>query len=261
MKISMTVGCRKGLMVLAFAKAIFLTTSCKTESYTAEKLTASQTQIDSTINGVESIQNYLAPYKKSLDAEMDTPLSYNPADMYKSDTPLNTRIGNMMAAISRGQGEPVFKSRTGNSVDVVLLNNGGIRAGIPEGNVTLRTAYEVMPFENEIVVAELAPAQMKELVGYLAKNQRAHPFDGLQIQLKGDAIKSVTLDGKPLTYDRNYYIMTSDYLLTGGDSMDFFTNAVSSTRIDYKIRNAMIDYFTETDTLGFDVDNRFTKEQ
>jgi 5'-nucleotidase len=78
--------------------------------------------------------------------------------------------------------------------------------------------------------------------------------------LKGDEIKSVTLDGKPLTYDRIYYIMTSDYLMTGGDNMDFFTKALSSTVVDYKIRNAMIDYFTETDTLGFDVDNRFTKE-
>jgi 5'-nucleotidase len=247
-------------MVLAFAKAILFTTSCKTEVYTSEKITASQTQIDAGINGVERIEEYIAPYKKSLDAQMDVPLSYNPASMYKSDTPLNTRLGNMMAAISRAQAAPVFKSRTGHDVDVVLLNHGGIRAGIPEGNVTLRTAYQVMPFENEIVVAELAPAQMKELVDYLAKNQRAHPFDGLQIQLKGDDIKSVTLDGKPLTYDRNYYIMTSDYLMTGGDNMDFFTKALSSTVVDYKIRNAMIDYFTETDTLGFDVDNRFTKE-
>ncbi|BAO55877.1 5'-nucleotidase C-terminal domain-containing protein [Nonlabens marinus] len=260
MKISMTVTCRKGLMVFAFAKAIFLTTSCKTETYTAKKLTASQTQIDSTINAVDEIENYIAPYKKSLDLQMDTPLSYNPAAMYKNDTPLNTRIGNMMAAIARMQGEPVYTSRTGNDVDVVLLNHGGIRAGIPQGDVTLRTAYEVMPFENEIVVAELAPAEMKELVNYLAAKKLAHPFDGLQIELQDDAIKSVTLNGSPLTYDRNYFVMTNDYLLSGGDNMDFFTRAISSTRIDYKVRNAMIDYFKKTDTLGFDVDNRFTKK-
>ncbi|WP_194852092.1 5'-nucleotidase C-terminal domain-containing protein [Nonlabens antarcticus] len=260
MKISMTATCRKGLMVFAFAEALFITTSCKTESYTAEKLVASQTRVDSTIAEVESISAYIAPYKKSLDSQLDMPLSFNPADMYKNDTPLNTRIGNMMAAISRAQGEPVFKSRTGNSVDVVLINHGGIRAGIPAGNVTTRTAYEVMPFDNEMVIAELAPAQMKELVEYLAFHKRAHPFDGLEIHLKGDEIKSVTLDGKPIAYDRNYFVMTSDYLMTGGDNMDFFTKAISSTRIDYKIRNAMIDYFKENDTLGFDVDNRFTKE-
>lgn len=260
MKTRMTRGCRKGLIVLAFAKAIFLTTSCKTENYTAQKVNASQTRIDSTVAEVESINDYIAPYKKSLDEQLDMPLSFNPADMHKNDTPLNTRIGNMMAAISRAQGEPVFKSRTGHDVDVVLINHGGIRAGIPAGFVTTRTAYEVMPFDNEMVIAELAPTEMKAMVDYLVLHKRAHPFDGLEIRLKGDDVQSVTLNGKPLTYDRNYYVMTSDYLLTGGDNMDFFTKAVSSTRIDYKIRNAMIDYFKETDTLGFDVDNRFTKE-
>ncbi len=260
MKIAMTATCRKGLMVFAFAKAIFLTTSCKTEIYTAQKLNASQTEIDSTLTPVEHITEYIAPFKKSLDAQMDKPLSYNPADMYKSDTPLNTRIGNMMAAIARERGEQVFKSRTGKDVDMVLLNNGGIRAGIPAGTVTLRTAYEVMPFENELVVAELAPAQMKELIEYLASGQRAHPFDGLQIQLQGDEVKSMKLAGKPLEYDRNYYVMTNDYLMTGGDNMDFFTKAISSTRLEYKIRKAMIDYFTKTDTLGFKADDRFTKE-
>lgn len=260
MKISMTAGCRKGLMVFAFAEAIFITTSCKTESYTADKLVASQTQIDSSFKAIESYENYIAPYKKSLDAQMDTPLSYNPMAMYKNDTPLNTRIGNMMAAISRKQGSPIFKSRTGKDVDMVLLNHGGIRAGIPAGVVTTRTAYEVMPFENELVVAELTPQQMRGLVDYLVKNKRAHPFDGLQIKLQNGVLQSVMLKDEPLTYDRNYYVMTNDYLMTGGDNMNFFTKAVSSTIIDYKIRNAMIDYFVETDTLGFDVDNRFINE-
>ncbi|WP_090753638.1 5'-nucleotidase C-terminal domain-containing protein [Nonlabens sp. Hel1_33_55] len=258
MKIRMTLGCRKGLMALAFAKAILITTSCKTENYTAQKLSASQTQINSTINGVASIQSFIAPYKESLDEQMGTPLSYNPTDMTKTDTPLNTRIGNMMAAIARTQGAPIFKSRTGKEIDMVLLNHGGIRAGIPAGYVTTRTAYEVMPFENEMVVAELAPEQMKELTDYLVEKQRAHPFDALKITT-ADADVELSLEGQPITFDRNYYILTNDYLMTGGDNMEFFKKAVSSTVLDYKIRNAMIDYFTKTDTLGFQADDRFTK--
>ncbi|WP_055412381.1 5'-nucleotidase C-terminal domain-containing protein [Nonlabens sp. YIK11] len=258
MKISMTLGCRKGLMVFAFAKAILLTTSCKTENYTVQKLNASQTQIDSTIQSVARIETFIAPYKQSLDQQMSTPLSYNPADMTKTDTPLNTRIGNMMAAIARTQGAPIFKSRTGKEIDMVLLNHGGIRAGIPAGNVTTRTAFEVMPFENEMVVAELAPQQMKELVDYLVEKERAHPFDALKITTD-DASVELSLAGQPITFDRNYYVLTNDYLMTGGDNMEFFTKAISSTKLDYKIRNAMIDYFTKTDTLGFKADDRFTK--
>jgi 5'-nucleotidase len=260
MKTHMTARCGKGLIVLAFAKAILLTSSCKTEDYTAQKLTASQTVIDSTIDEVAAINNYIAPYKDRLDEQMSTALSYNPAAMTKSDTPLNTRIGNMMAAITRTQGAPIFKARTGQEIDMVLLNHGGIRAGIPAGDVTTRTAYEVMPFENEMVVAELAPQQMKELIDYLVEKKRAHPFDGLKITTD-DVDIELSLNGEPVDFDRNYYVLTNDYLMTGGDNMEFFTQAISRTRLDYKIRNAMIDYFKKTDTLGFESDDRFTQKQ
>lgn len=258
MKIGMSVGCKKGLIIIAFAKAILITTSCKTEDYTTQRVHASQTKIDSTIDDVAAINAFIAPFKERLDQQMNTPLSYNLKEMTKSDTPLNTRIGNMMAAIAREQGAPIFKSRTGYNVDMVLFNHGGIRAGIPAGAVTTRTAYEVMPFENEMVVAQLKPQQMKDLVAYLIDKKRAHPFDGLKIHLKSNAAQ-VTLNGEPITYDRDYFILTNDYLMTGGDNMEFFTQAISSTVIDYKIRNAMIDYFTKTDTLGFTADDRFTK--
>jgi 2',3'-cyclic-nucleotide 2'-phosphodiesterase (5'-nucleotidase family) len=36
-----------------------------------------------------------------------------------------------------------------------LLNNGGIRAILPLGNVTTRTAFQIMPFENTMVVIAL----------------------------------------------------------------------------------------------------------
>jgi 2',3'-cyclic-nucleotide 2'-phosphodiesterase (5'-nucleotidase family) len=32
-------------------------------------------------------------------------------------------------------------------MDIVLLNHGGIRSIIPKGEVTTRTAFEIMPFE------------------------------------------------------------------------------------------------------------------
>ncbi len=257
MKLSMTAGCRKGLMGIAFAKAVLITTSCNTINYDPQEVHANLIQIDTSITGVDQIKEFIAPYKENLDAQMGTALSYNPTSMTKSDTPLNTRLGNMLAHIARIQGEPVYKSRTGNAIDIVLLNNGGIRAGIPAGDVTTRTAYEVMPFENEMVVAQLQPEQMKELVQYIIVGKRAHPMDGLTIAIT-PADTTISIAGEPLDYDRTYHVLTNDYLMTGGDNMDFFTRAASSTTLDYKVRNAMIDYFTKIDTLGFAADDRFT---
>ena len=42
--------------------------------------------------------------------------------------------------------------------------------------------------------------------------------------------------------------------------MNFFKDPISITSIDYKVRNAIIDYFKETDTLKTNLDGRFRIE-
>ncbi|MGB3592427.1 MAG: 5'-nucleotidase [Nonlabens sp.] len=252
----------------AFAKAIslslliaLLTGSCKSSPAYLEEVAASQIAIDSTQNGIQEIEHYIAPFKEKLDATMDEPLSYNPVAMHKNDYRFNTPIGNMMAAIIRIQGSPIIKSRTGEDIDAVLLNHGGIRAPMPAGPVTMRTAYEVMPFENEIVVARLTGDQINQMINYLVEGQKAHPFDGLELHLKADgSLKQALINGKGVDKEKIYRVATNDYLYNGGDNMSFFEGS-KLTRLDYKIRNAMIDFFKKTDTLKFKQDTRFTIDQ
>ncbi|WP_213520000.1 5'-nucleotidase C-terminal domain-containing protein [Nonlabens sp.] len=245
----------------AFAKAVVLATiflvSCNQKEYHLQKVVGSKIAIDSSLTSVPEIEEYIAPFKKSLDVQMNEQLSYNPVSMYKSDYKLNTPIGNMMATIVRTQGAPVYKSRTGKSIDIVLLNNGGIRAGMPAGPVSMRSAYEIMPFDNEIVIAELTGDQVNELINYLIERKSAHPIDGLQILLNEDGTAaSVLINDKPLDTNKVYHVATNDYLYNGGDNMSFFKDT-PFTSFDYKIRNAMIDYFKKVDTLTFQRDHRF----
>lgn len=240
------------LFYFAFAKAALLLSSCKPSPSLLQKVTGSKIVVDTTISGVTEINEFIAPFKKSLDAQMDEMLSYNPKRMHKNDYKLNTPIGNMMAHTVMEQGNPVFKQRTGNDIDVVLLNHGGIRAPMKAGPVTMRTAYEIMPFENEMVVATLDKKQMNGLITYLTDRERAHPFEGLKIELSPDGDHKVTIEEKEF-----YYVATSDYLYNSGDNMSFFKDA-PVVKLDYKIRNAMIDYFKKVDTLRFEHDDRFT---
>ena len=167
----------KGFCYLAFAKALLLTISCKSDSLQVNKITASQIQIDSTTQGVIEIDQYIAPFKKSIDVQMDEQLSYNPVSMHKNDTRYNTAIGNMLAAIVREQGSPIYKSRTGKEIDIVLLNHGGIRAALPAGSVTMRNAYEIMPFDNEITIAILNGEKINELLNYCLLYTSPSPRD------------------------------------------------------------------------------------
>jgi 2',3'-cyclic-nucleotide 2'-phosphodiesterase (5'-nucleotidase family) len=167
-----------------------------------------------------------------------------------------------MADIVLSETNTIFKKRTGNSIDLVLLNHGGIRAIISKGNVTARTAYEVMPFENTVVVVELKGKSLIKMVDYLIKSKRAHPVAGVQIVLNKDAtVHTFSINGKPLDIDKSYFVATSDYLVKGGDNMNFFKEALTITETDYKIRNAMIDFFSKVDTLSPIIDLRYYQLQ
>ncbi|MDX1602724.1 MAG: 5'-nucleotidase [Salinimicrobium sediminis] len=244
----------------SFLLFLFLA-SCKFSSdYTPARIEGKQLQITDSIPADESLSEFIQPYKENIDREMNQVLSYSSFDLTKRDGELNTAIGNMMADAVMELSNPVFKSRTGNSIDIVLLNHGGIRSSISKGPVTTRTAYQVMPFENEVVVAKMNGKYVRQMVHYLIDAGTAHPVSGLKLEIgKDNSIKKVLIKGQPLEDNKDYYVATNDYLLNGGDNMVFFSNASEVTDLDYKIRNLLIDYFKQQDTIAPVRDYRFIR--
>lgn len=234
--------------------------SCRQPKESPTRITGQQVVIDSTSGSVDSIAEFILPYHNHVEEVLDSTLAYAAWDITKTDGLYNTTAGNLMADIILEQAAPIFKNRTGKDLDFVLLNHGGIRSSISKGNVSARTAFEVMPFENNTVVVELSGTSVKEMLTYLIKSKRAHPVAGIQLVLNRDnSIKSLLIDGNPFDENKSYHVATSDYLVSGGDDMVFFKDALTVTDIDYKIRNAMIDYFTKVDTLAPKVDLRYYK--
>ena len=189
---------------------------------------------------------------------MNKPISYSLKTYKKNDGILNSSLGNMFADATYDLINPIFKDKTGNSIDVVLLNNGGIRSIISQGPVSEKTAFELMPFENSIVIVKLDGNSIKKMVDYLVKVRLPHPIKGLEIILNKDySVESVLLNNNPIEENKNYFVATTDYLLDGGDKMYFLAESKETTIIDYKMRDVLIDYFIKTDTLKLKTDNRF----
>jgi 5'-nucleotidase len=224
--------------------------SCETQS--------NRIEINSAIENDKEIETFIVPYKKNVDAQMDDVLSYSPVDYDKKNGVLNTAIGNMMADVTLKLSNPIYNTRTGNNIDFVLLNHGGIRSIISKGDITLRSAYNLMPFENSIVVCQLKGSDLKELIDYLILNKKAHPISGISIVLDENySLLDVTINGEKIDQEKVYHVATSDYLLKGGDQMNFFEKSKKNITLDYKIRNILIDYFKAVDTVSFKIDNRF----
>ena len=216
--------------------------------------------INREIEAVKQVEDIINPYKLNLDKTMNKVLSFSVDNYSKNDGDYNTAIGNLMADAVLELTNPVFKDRTEKNIDMVLLNHGGIRSILPKGKVTTKTAYKLMPFENSVVVAALKGSVVFEMINYLKISNKAHPISGLELVINADnSYKKIQIGGKAVDSEKLYYIATSDYLYKGGDQMEFFKKSDTLYKLNYKIRNVLLDYFSIHDTLNPEADQRFIK--
>ena len=235
--------------------------SCKIKPPQLVRTEGKQITINETIAADKTFENTIKPYREKVENEMTAVISYTPINLNRTDGDLESSLGNLMADLCYERANPVFNSRTGKNIDFAMFNYGGIRAGISKGDITVENAFNLMPFENSLVVVELTSEKIKELVNYLIEENEAHPLSkqfNLAVTEKGYDLK---INNAALDKSKTYFVLTSDYLQTGGDNMNFFKYPLNIHKLDYKVRNAIIDYFKETDTIKVSLDGRFRNEK
>ena len=247
------------ILYLSILSFCFVIVACETESN--QQKYGYNIEINQQVLSDSSIVKYYQPFKKNLEESlMNTPISYSSETYKKNDGELNSTLSNMFADATYEMSNPVFNKMSGKNIDIVLLNNGGIRSIISKGNISEKTAFELMPFENSIVVLELNGLSIIKMIDYLRKVKLQHPISGLQITLNNDySVNEVKINGVSIENEKKYYVATTDYLLEGGDKMYFLAETTKTTDINYKMRDILIDYFKKYDTLKLKSDNRFIR--
>lgn len=248
---------------------IFLTlnfiVSCGKPNYYVNKIEGKQIQISESNTSKDAnsnqIEAYIRPYREHINKDLDSILAHSSETQDKSNGKWQTSIGNLMADVSLKLGNTVFQNRENKKIDLCILNNGGIRAILPKGNITSRTAFEIMPFENSMVVVALKGEQITEMVTYFIASKKPHPLSGITFTISKDNLpKNVLVNGEVLEKEKIYYVGTNDYLANGGDNMIFFKKGIQRFDLNYKLRNILIDYFKEVDTIPVINDMRISVE-
>jgi len=127
--------------------------------------------------------------------------------------------------------------------EICLLNYGGLRYPLPKGPLTVGNVFQLMPFENEMVILELSGNQIDSLFRYIIASE-GQPVAGCKI-IKKHKDYQAFINEKPFEISKNYIVVTSDYLADGGDKMSFFKNPITYYRTGILIRDAMIEYIKE----------------
>jgi 2',3'-cyclic-nucleotide 2'-phosphodiesterase (5'-nucleotidase family) len=236
-----------------------LSVSCAEHKYYITKIEGKEIVVTNNNKEIPEIAAYIKPYREHIDQELNAPISHAPETLDKSGK-WQTTIGNLLADITLQRGNTIFYTRENKKIDLCILNNGGIRSIIPKGKITLKTAFEVMPFENTSIVVALKGEQILEMVNYFISEKKPHPISGITFTISINGPKNILIQGKPIENERVYYVITNDYLANGGDKMDFFKKGTATYDLNYKLRNILIDYFKETDTIPIIKDQRIVEE-
>ncbi|MBO9585191.1 MAG: 5'-nucleotidase C-terminal domain-containing protein [Flavobacterium sp.] len=240
---------------------LFLISSCSSKNYNLTKIEGKQLPVTEKTGETAEIENFIKPYRDHINKDLDNVLAYCPETLDKSTGKWQTGIGSLLADVCVQRGNIVFNAREKKDIDICLLNHGGIRAILPKGNVTTRSAFEIMPFENSLVVMALKGEQILDIAAYIIKEKKPQPLSGMTFTItKDNKAKNIMVQGKPLDVNKTYYVATNDYLANGGDNMAFFAKSTQKFDLNYKLRDVLIDYFKEVDTVVAPKNIRITEE-
>lgn len=190
----------------------------------------------------------ISTYRETLEADMNRLLVYS-AHVMERGTP-EGKLNNFVADLVFETGHQLYDPSDGEPIDFCLLNYGGLRVPIPKGAVTFERVFELLPFENEMVVITLTGEKTTELFDYLSRSSVGMPIAGARFSIKDSKPYNITIQGKDFDPERNYKVLTSDYLAGGGDSMNFFLEPLNYEYLGLRVRDAIIQYMQQQHESG-----------
>jgi 2',3'-cyclic-nucleotide 2'-phosphodiesterase (5'-nucleotidase family) len=230
---------------------------CKATYYQSAKVQYSHIEANAQQLGSDSLmQQLLIPYSKKINETMNEPLASLGVQLVKR-SPENT-LGYFMTDAYLTMAQKKFERK----VDVAFMNPGGIRLNsIEPGVITLGKIYELMPFDNLMVLIELKGAELKQFLNQTA-SRGAWPVSGLSYTInQAKQATAIMVNNQPLEENTLYTVAVSDYVANGGDQNSIFKGKPQVSK-GYLQRDALIDYVKswaeQKQTIGLPIGKRIT---
>lgn len=152
----------------------------------------------------------LASFSKDVDRRMNKVVGSAPQSLTREG--LDSHLGNWLTDVMRKKA----------NADLGLQNTYGIRSDLAAGAIRIRDLYEVMPFDNELVLVSLTGRQLQSLIrGSLLPGKTRLQISGARIHYRVSSSQEVIdlrieVGGESLEPEKTYTIATNDYLTSGG---------------------------------------------
>jgi 2',3'-cyclic-nucleotide 2'-phosphodiesterase (5'-nucleotidase family) len=239
-----------GKSILLWISALFLLVSCGTLGSNKESRSAEvYYQVSSEIADDPEISALLAPYMNRMRSRMNQVIAWSTKPMIKGNP--ESTLGNLSADIVRFRA--VRELRV--PVHIGVVNNGGLRIPLPEGNITIGHIYELMPFENTITVLRLSGSQVKEMADQIALGG-GQPVSGIRFRIQDGRATDILVNYEPLNEERDYLVATNNYMADGGENIAALWKPIERIDTGVLIRDAMIEYIRMQRHLDYGLEQR-----
>lgn len=199
----------------------------------------------------EKFNEILAPYKKEVDQKMSSVIGYAEQGLasFRPESPLSNFLSDLILDV----GKSYCKEHAPEvQVHFSLFNHGGIRASLPEGEIKILNAYQIMPFENQLVLLQLTGSQVISLCDYIVTRD-GEGVAGISFGMLDNKAVDIKIEGIQVDANKKYWLITNDYIANGGDGMKVLTWAEKRIDTGYLMREAIIDYISELTQKGIKV--------
>ncbi len=228
-----------------FPLFLILVLSCNKTLHLADvQLNSYKLESTSEVKQDQEFIDLISPYKAQLDAEMNQVIGESAITMKKA-RPQST-LGNWMADLIHKKSQDYY----GKKVDFAVVNYGGIRSSeLRKGPVTRGKIFELMPFENRLLVLSVKGTVAKQLFDHMA-SQNGWPISGqVRYEIKNGVAKNITIKDEALDLNKVYSIAMADFIANGGDRC-FFLKDQPRVDLDHLFRDGIMEFVEEETAKG-----------
>lgn len=204
----------------------------------------------------KKIIEFLEPYRARVDSANNLVIAYSEYDLKKSTT---GGLANLTADMGFQIGKEVADSLQQKGidfpdVDLAIMNVGGIRQDMPKGIITEGQILSTYPFSNHLVVVGIKGADIIEAMRVSAKKGGEAVSHNVRVVTNPDGIlQRVVVENKEIDPEKEYILVTIDYLAEGNDDLVSLANHRKIWESDYEVAVPILKYIKDQQNLGLKI--------
>jgi 2',3'-cyclic-nucleotide 2'-phosphodiesterase (5'-nucleotidase family) len=215
--------------------ASLLLAACSHKMYQPGSMVYNDYRITQTTPQDSNLAKMLKPYADSVNSTMNGVIGTVSESLSKAQP--EGSLGNFMTDAMLVMARKNFKE----PVDITVVNYGGIRLNqIPAGPITTGKIYELMPFDNLMVLLPIKGDTLQSFLNHVA-SKGGWPMSGITYTIAGDKATEVLIAGKPISGSTTYHMAISDYVANGGDDCTML-KSIPQINTGFVLRDALLQY-------------------